>query len=39
MADFVVQGWGKVLDEIYVRLRLVADFEKVISRIKKTRHH
>src|ERR1700692_2617229 len=37
MADFVVQGRGKVLDEIYVPLEAgPRDFEKVISRIKKT---
>src|SRR5258707_2170553 len=41
MADFVVQGRGKVLDEIYVPLRpqdrdFDKDFDKVISRIKKT---
>src|SRR6266852_2449532 len=37
MADFVVQGRGKVLDEIYVPLEAGAgDFEKVINRIKKT---
>ena len=37
MADFVVQGKGKVLDEIYVPLYPDAkDFERVIGRIKKT---
>src|SRR5260370_27725881 len=37
MADFVVQGRGKVLDEIYVPLEAgPRDFEKVINRIKKT---
>src|SRR5260370_4791317 len=37
MADFVVQGRGKVLDEIYVPLEAATrDFEKVIHRIKKT---
>ncbi|MCL8488385.1 MULTISPECIES: transporter substrate-binding domain-containing protein [Bradyrhizobium] len=37
MADFVVQGKGKVLDEIYVPLLAQAkDFDKVIARIKKT---
>src|SRR3981189_3877392 len=37
MADFVVQGRGKVLDEIYVPLEAGAgDFDKVINRIKKT---
>ena len=37
MADFVVQGKGKVLDEIYVPLRPTPDdFDKVIHRIKKT---
>jgi branched-chain amino acid transport system substrate-binding protein len=37
MADFVVQGQGKVLDEIYVPLEATSrDFEKVINRIKKT---
>jgi branched-chain amino acid transport system substrate-binding protein len=37
MADFVVQGRGEVLDEIYVPLAAGReDFEKVISRIKKT---
>jgi branched-chain amino acid transport system substrate-binding protein len=37
MADFVVQGRGEVLDEIYVPLAAdVKDFDKVISRIKKT---
>jgi branched-chain amino acid transport system substrate-binding protein len=37
MADFVVQGKGKVLDEIYVPLHPEPkDFDKVIGRIKKT---
>ena len=37
MADFVVQGRGEVLDEIYVPLTAGPnDFDKVISRIKKT---
>src|SRR3979409_2382934 len=37
MADFVAQGHGKVLDEIYVPLEAGSrDFEKVIARIKKT---
>src|ERR1700749_1955859 len=37
MADFVVQGRGEVLDEIYVPFAVEAkDFDKVISRIKKT---
>jgi branched-chain amino acid transport system substrate-binding protein len=37
MADFVVQGRGEVLDEIYVPLAAgPGDFDKVISRIKKT---
>jgi branched-chain amino acid transport system substrate-binding protein len=37
MADFVVQGKGKVLDEIYVPLHPEPkDFDKVIARIKKT---
>jgi branched-chain amino acid transport system substrate-binding protein len=37
MADFVVQGRGEVLDEIYVPLAAEqSDFDKVISRIKKT---
>ena len=37
MADFVVQGRGEVLDEIYVPLEVgPGDFDKVISRIKKT---
>jgi branched-chain amino acid transport system substrate-binding protein len=37
MADFVVQARGEVLDEIYVPLvAATKDFEKVISRIKKT---
>ena len=37
MADFVVQGRGKVLDEIYVPLEGgPSDFDKVINRIKKT---
>jgi branched-chain amino acid transport system substrate-binding protein len=37
MADFVMQGRGKVLDEIYVPLEAgPLDFEKVVSRIKKT---
>jgi branched-chain amino acid transport system substrate-binding protein len=37
MADFVVQGGGEVLDEIYVPLAAEqSDFDKVIGRIKKT---
>ena len=37
MADFVMQGRGAVLDEIYVPLEAgIEDFEKVIARIKKT---
>ena len=37
MADFVMQGRGKVLDEIYVPLEVgPRDFDKVINRIKKT---
>jgi branched-chain amino acid transport system substrate-binding protein len=37
MTDFVMQGRGKVLDEIYVPLRAEPqDFDKVIRRIKKT---
>src|ERR1700744_1983456 len=37
MADFVVQGRGEVLDEIYVPLAAEPeDFDKVIARIKKT---
>jgi len=37
MGDFVSQGKGKVLDEIYVPLHPQdKDFDKVISRIKKT---
>src|ERR1700692_150430 len=37
MADFVMQGRGEILDEIYVPLEAGAgDFEKVINRIKKT---
>jgi branched-chain amino acid transport system substrate-binding protein len=37
MADFVMQGRGEILDEIYVPLEAGAqDFDKVISRIKKT---
>ncbi len=37
MADFVVQARGKVLDELYVPLRAQPkDFEKVVSRIRKT---
>jgi branched-chain amino acid transport system substrate-binding protein len=37
MGDFVAQGKGKVLDEIYVPLHPAdKDFDKVISRIKKT---
>src|ERR1700742_4862986 len=37
MADFVVQGRGEVLDEIYVPLAAgPEDFDKVIARIKKT---
>src|ERR1700742_3490923 len=37
MGDFVSQGKGKVLDEIYVPLYPdPRDFDKVVSRIKKT---
>src|SRR6266702_7816408 len=37
MADFVMQGRGEVLDEIYVPLEArPRDFDKVINRIKKT---
>jgi branched-chain amino acid transport system substrate-binding protein len=37
MADFVAQGRGQVLDEIYVPLEAgPGDFDKVINRIKKT---
>jgi branched-chain amino acid transport system substrate-binding protein len=37
MGDFVAQGKGKVLDEIYVPLHPAdKDFDKVIARIKKT---
>jgi branched-chain amino acid transport system substrate-binding protein len=37
MTDFVMQGRGKILDEIYVPLEAQpADFERVIARIKKT---
>jgi branched-chain amino acid transport system substrate-binding protein len=37
MGDFVAQGKGKVLDEIYVPLHADdKDFDKVIGRIKKT---
>jgi branched-chain amino acid transport system substrate-binding protein len=37
MGDFVAQGKGKVLDEIYIPLYPEPkDFEKVIARIKKT---
>src|ERR1700761_8294001 len=37
MADFVAQGRGEVLDEIYVPLEATSrDFEKVVHRIKKT---
>ncbi len=37
MTDFVIQGHGGVLDELYVPLQAeAADFEKVIERIKKT---
>src|SRR4029077_19554645 len=37
MGDFVAQGKGKVLDEIYIPLYPAEkDFEKVIARIKKT---
>ncbi len=37
MGDFVAQGKGKVLDEIYVPLHADnKDFDKVMSRIKKT---
>jgi branched-chain amino acid transport system substrate-binding protein len=37
MTDFVMQGRGRVLDEIYVPLQAgPEDFEKVIKRIKKT---
>jgi branched-chain amino acid transport system substrate-binding protein len=37
MTDFVMQGRGKILDELYVPLQSSAgDFEKVIRRIRKT---
>jgi branched-chain amino acid transport system substrate-binding protein len=37
MTDFVMQGHGKILDEIYVPLDAQqADFDKVIRRIKQT---
>jgi branched-chain amino acid transport system substrate-binding protein len=37
MADFVMQGRGEILDEIYVPLEAAErDFDKVIARIKKT---
>jgi branched-chain amino acid transport system substrate-binding protein len=37
MTDFVMQGRGEVLDELYVPLQAnEGDFEKVIRRIKKT---
>src|SRR4051812_3043243 len=37
MADFVMQGRGKILDEIYVPLEVgPRHFENVITRIKKT---
>jgi branched-chain amino acid transport system substrate-binding protein len=37
MTDFVMQGRGKVLDELYVPLQAgPADFEKVIKQIRKT---
>ena len=37
MADFVAQGRGEVLDDIYVPLEATSrDFEKVVNRIKKT---
>lgn len=37
MADFVMQDRGKILDEIYVPLDAAPrDFDKVVSRIKKT---
>jgi len=37
MGDFVAQGKGKVLDELYIPLYPEAeDFERVIGRIKKT---
>jgi branched-chain amino acid transport system substrate-binding protein len=37
MGDFVAQGKGKVLDEIYIPLYPAEkDFDKVINRIKKT---
>ena len=37
MTDFVMQGHGKILDEIYIPLQSTpADFERVIKRIKKT---
>jgi branched-chain amino acid transport system substrate-binding protein len=37
MTDFVMQGRGEVLDELYVPLQAnEADFDKVIRRIKKT---
>jgi len=37
MTDFVMQGRGQVLDELYVPLQAeAADFERVIRQIKKT---
>ncbi len=37
MGDFVVQGKGKILDEMYIPLHPAdKDFDKVIGRIKKT---
>jgi branched-chain amino acid transport system substrate-binding protein len=37
MGDFVIQGNGKILDEIYIPLYPEArDFDRVIARIKKT---
>lgn len=37
MTDFVMQGRGKILDELYVPLQSAAeDFEKVVRRIRKT---
>lgn len=37
MTDFVMQGRGEILDELYVPLQAnEADFDKVIKRIKKT---
>src|SRR4029078_1078139 len=40
MTDFVMQGRGKVLDEIYVPLQPKAqDFQKVIKGIQQTQPH